>query len=95
MSYDLNRHEDLFQCIDALTRASAALSTIDMDLAHEMTKIIDALARLAEMNEAADAKPTASGSVLDDLLGSPTKAKQTRPAAEDEIIDVLTGKKIG
>ena len=98
MGYDLSRHEDLFACIDALTRASAALSSVDRDLAHEMTKIIEALARLAELREEGEALPVAAAvgsSVLDDLLGSPVKAKHTEPAAKDEIIDVLTGKKIG
>ena len=101
MSYDLTRHEDLFACIDALTRASAALSGTDTELAHELTRIIDALARFAERGEGeggerpAPAAATPVTNVLDDLLGGPENPKPTRPAVEDEIIDVLTGKKIG
>ncbi len=99
MPYDLTRHEDLFACIDALTRASAALSATDTELAHELTRIIDALARFADRSGGEEGRPApaaaTAGNVLDDLLGGPGRPKPTRPAAEDEIIDVLTGKKVG
>jgi len=93
--FDFSRHEDLFQCIDTLTRASAAVAATDMDRAHELTRIINSLAAMAERTEDSLPLPGATATGLDDLMVPRGQQEKTPVVDDDTIIDVLTGEKIG
>ncbi|MEW6429155.1 MAG: hypothetical protein AB1568_14090 [Thermodesulfobacteriota bacterium] len=91
--YDFANHEQLFFCVDALTRAVAALAQNDPHLAGELTRITNSILAMAE-RAAAPRRPPPPGAEPVDLLRR--QDEDPGPAAGDGegIIDVLTGERI-
>ncbi|MFH7324943.1 hypothetical protein [Desulfurivibrio sp. C05AmB] len=77
--YDLTKPDDLFHCIDTLTKARVSLCAVDPDLAAELASITDALIGLS-----ASAQPEAG-----------ERRRDPGEQRHDVIVDVLTGEVIG
>ena len=90
--YDLTKPEDLFHCIDTLTKARVSLSAVDPDLAAELASITDALIGLS-----ASAQPLAGEQPRDFRERPRDLGKKPRGLGEqrqDVIVDVMTGEAI-
>lgn len=101
--FDLGKLEDVFQCIDALTRASAALAPINSKLAAELARIGNTLIAFSQSETPhvppASHQPPDQQSYNDhqDLTAMHSKeavANHADNGDEDVIIDVITGKPI-
>jgi len=84
--YDLTKPEDLFHCIDTLTKARVSLSAVDPDLAAELASITDALIGLSGSAQ------TQAGEQPRDFGQRP---RDLGEQGQDVIVDVLTGEAVG
>ncbi len=100
--FDLSKLDDIFQCIDALTRASAALAPINSKLAAELARIGNTLIAFSQSGAPhvpapQQTMPQQSNNDLQDLTAMHQKdvgANHADNGDEDVIIDVITGKPI-
>lgn len=100
-SYDLGRLEDLFQCMDVLTKARVALSRQDPGLAAELGKIAESLMALSEAEPSAPRERTVERprTIEKERIQQVEVVDQEpefdmEPSQGDVIIDVLTGEVI-
>ena len=106
--YDFNKLEDMFDAIDTLTRATAAVASVDKQLAADLAKMTNTLIELSQSDaqkapnvaqvdrDAIDSMDDVDNNAdLDDLtVVTHSKPRKRFDDDNDVIVDVLTGQPV-
>jgi hypothetical protein len=85
---NLKTLEDLFYCIDVLTRVKFSIKENEQSIVNEIDTLLDTFISLSEKlnsNSAEDVKPASAGNITEDNV---------KPASSDDITDIFTGEAI-